>query len=400
MRAVFIYVERVGTMRQEPLVVCAYGWGKEFRLYPDCLEVNGLLYALADLEHVRPIYHRVLGIGSARLELRFGQHEVLLPGISAVEVVQKVVAYLSCFCPQKGIPELRPGANWCISDLQRQVSTSIPAHEKKIVEGDRRTSGQLSIAGKSLKQGKQAVTPSMAIPGLNKLHPVTDYDISMKAYAQALTAPLPAPHWDRLRQEQRARRQRRLQAERSIREHGFDIERLAQRLQEADLPRVPLSVHLAPGEFAHYKAEATLREGPYLTESFGVFPAKDQGTIILTNKRFIYIGRTCQMVLDYARLAEHMRLRGAIVLKASHWSRQEVFEIQRPLECAMYLECLLKRFRQQQIYDEAMYVRKIAQHQARRAQRRQLQTPSIMDLDTIPLAVTPSSLSATLSQPR
>jgi hypothetical protein len=74
--------------------------------------------------------------------------------------------------------------------------------------------------------------------------------------------------------------------------------------------------------------------------------ARDHGVLILTSERMIYIGRRSQIVLSYARLLHVSRLRGAIAFMADHWSRREIFELQRPLECTMYLEYILQRFQE------------------------------------------------------
>ncbi len=82
-------------MQSEPMVVCRYGWRQMLRLYEDHLEIDGVTYALSELVRVRPVYHRIIGIPSARLELRFKEKDVRLRGIAAVEDARKIAAYLS-----------------------------------------------------------------------------------------------------------------------------------------------------------------------------------------------------------------------------------------------------------------------------------------------------------------
>ena len=90
-------------MRQsQPMVECAFGWGRVFRLYHDCLDVNGTLYDLTSLVHVRSLYRRVIGIPSARLELCFKEKDVVLRGIAAVDDARKVVEYLTMQCTCNG----------------------------------------------------------------------------------------------------------------------------------------------------------------------------------------------------------------------------------------------------------------------------------------------------------
>jgi hypothetical protein len=60
----------MGKMQPEPMGVCRYGWRQLLRLYEDHLEIDGATYSLNELVQVRPVYHRIIGIPSARLELR------------------------------------------------------------------------------------------------------------------------------------------------------------------------------------------------------------------------------------------------------------------------------------------------------------------------------------------
>lgn len=80
------------------LVVCAFGWGKEFRLYHDYLFVNGKHYRLQELTHVFSTCRTVLGVPSASLELRFGSKKLTLRGIAAIDDVGRVVEYLTPWC--------------------------------------------------------------------------------------------------------------------------------------------------------------------------------------------------------------------------------------------------------------------------------------------------------------
>lgn len=80
------------------LVVCAFGWGKEFRLYAEYLVVDGKHYRLQELLHVQSTCRTVLGVPSASLELRFKSKKLTLRGIAAIDNVRKVVAYLTPWC--------------------------------------------------------------------------------------------------------------------------------------------------------------------------------------------------------------------------------------------------------------------------------------------------------------
>jgi len=82
------------------LVVCAFGWGKEFRLYHNYLSINGKYYRLQELTHVSSSCRVVLGVPSASLELRFGPKKLNLRGIAALDDVRRVVEYLTPWCKQ------------------------------------------------------------------------------------------------------------------------------------------------------------------------------------------------------------------------------------------------------------------------------------------------------------
>ncbi len=80
------------------LVVCAYGWGKEVRLYADYLLVDGRHYLLQELLHVRCAYRVVLGVPSASLELYFKSKKLTLRGIAAIDDARKIVEYITPWC--------------------------------------------------------------------------------------------------------------------------------------------------------------------------------------------------------------------------------------------------------------------------------------------------------------
>lgn len=80
------------------LVKCAYGWGKEFRLYPDYLYADQRRYFLQELTHVHCTSRTVLGVLSATLELHFGAKKLILRGIPAIDDANKIVEYLTAWC--------------------------------------------------------------------------------------------------------------------------------------------------------------------------------------------------------------------------------------------------------------------------------------------------------------
>ena len=91
---------RVSTPTRGPaaLVVCAYGWGKELRLYADYLLVDGRHYILQELLHVHCTYRTMLGVPSASLELHFKSKNLTLRGIAAIDDARRILEYLTPWC--------------------------------------------------------------------------------------------------------------------------------------------------------------------------------------------------------------------------------------------------------------------------------------------------------------
>src|SRR5579859_6532984 len=81
-------------MQDKPMIECMYGWGQTLRLYQDHLEVNGTFYQLDELVSARPLYRRVFGVSSARLELRFRRKALVLRGIAPLESAGTITQYL------------------------------------------------------------------------------------------------------------------------------------------------------------------------------------------------------------------------------------------------------------------------------------------------------------------
>ncbi len=291
---------------ESPVATCTYGWGRVFQLYNDYLEANGSRHALNGLTHVRPVYRSVMGIPSAHLELYFGEGKLVLAGIPEIEDAQKIVAHLTA-----------------------RLNASHTTQREELA---------------------QAVTEEVEIPDSKRM--LRDQCERTRARVRV----------ERFRQ-------------RSLQWHSKDSTRENQPRRQvhsgAGLPEVAVPVHMLPGEQAHYITDAALCgersetapgrlhstwQGASL-EYFGklssslygrgrLYPVLDQGMLILTSRRVIYIGRKCQVMLDYINLLHVSRLRGAIALQADHWQKRRIFEMRRPLECAMYLEYILQRLQE------------------------------------------------------
>lgn len=311
----------------KPLVTCSYGWKRICVLYHNRIDVDGTLYALDDLVQVRSIYRVVMNIPSIRLELRFRTKDVILRGIAAIEDARSIVAYLDTYCADTTNASSR--LRWSRARQELQPIRSATTLTTERLES-------VSHALRPLAPEKASTT-----------------DKTIQEHTQAATAPIEAPTWlqDLEQHVVYTREQQRTKAHRSIRKYGFDVQELAQQVEADTLPSVAVPLRLLPQEIAHYCIDATLAsETPVVAQSQQTrftYTATDHGRLILTSKRMIYIGRTSQIILDYTRLTHVARLRNAIVFSADHWSKRHVFEMSRPLECALYLDKVLRQFQRQ-----------------------------------------------------
>jgi hypothetical protein len=87
-------MEEERVIQNNPLVICAFGWGQIFRLYPNRLYARGGYYDLNELTQVHLVYQHIFGIPSARLELRFAHKLLILRGIAAIADAEKAAEYL------------------------------------------------------------------------------------------------------------------------------------------------------------------------------------------------------------------------------------------------------------------------------------------------------------------
>ena len=326
-------------MLPEPIVTCTYGWGRVLTLHHDNLNLNGTSYALSELVHVRPFYRHMMGIPSVRIELYFKKKKITVRGIAVVGEAQKIVAYLT--------QQLSETDKISVARLTKAALEQIPSTDQE--ENCALVSIQEErvpwYATGVMSTPETLAASQLVLEGYNPRLPGAD--ARLRERAQALTTPIEMPHWQRMREEQRERRLKRLRAERSMREHGFDVEKLALHLRDGGLSEVQVPIPLFPGERAYYRVEATLCGEPLngTTKRYG-YQAKDHGALVLTSERLIYLGRKSQIILGYAHLLHVSRLRKAVAFMAEHWSNREIFEVSRPLECTMYLEYILQRFQQ------------------------------------------------------
>lgn len=273
---------------EQPLVVCAFGWGKEFRLYKETLYVGNRAYRLARLSAVQLKTQRTLGVTSACLELCFGREKVVLRGIAAVEDARKAAEYL---------------VSWCGEGVEARRSTRDTTMGLKQLQS---------------LQAQQA-------PQVLQTLPTHDFHVlSTRPVDTPPVYPLDdVPHTGLKR--------------------GWRHELRTEHLAQAEiLPVVSVPVRLGAGECAYYSSRAT-RCGELIRETLrSTFPALDHGLLILTDRRLLFIGRKSQLVLDYVHLRHITRLEGALAFDADHWQKRAIFTIPQPDLCAARLEAILQ----------------------------------------------------------
>lgn len=346
----------------EPLIIFTYGWGRICRLYRDHLDIDDTIYPLAELVHVRPRYHRVMGVTSARLTLRFREEDVVLRGIAAINEVHQAVTYLTMRCDANLAPR------------RKMEKVSLPA-----ISADTQQPSllQRQYSNNSDTPGIQMVaqTPQIA-----------------QQVTQTTTKPVAVlSSSSTLKQHARARRREQLEKLRSIRIYGFDVDKLARKLQAETLPPIPVPLHLVSGERAYYSTDATLCSKATRESESSHFILKDCGTLILTNRRMLYLGRKSQLIVDYTRLAQVFRLQQGIALTTLDSALYSIFELPRPLECTMYLETLLQK------YQSHAYQRLQQQHAPREAGRSTTNaTPPLLTTSPMPKRISVSHASSLL----
>jgi hypothetical protein len=169
---------------------------------------------------------------------------------------------------------------------------------------------------------------------------ITRWDTSVMRVVQMPTTPLAVP----VQQALTASKQRQAYVEQMGSESGIEEVQFQSGTNEEYLPFIRVPLRLLEGENAHYCTPATWCDEPFKGSAIYHYRVKDQGTLILTNLRIIYLGRKSQVVLGYAHLVQVSRRQGALVFLTKQSVRQEVFTVSS-LECAKYLEHILHRFK-------------------------------------------------------
>lgn len=307
---------------EQALVVCAFGWGKEFRLYRETLYVANTTYRLIDLTGVRLVRRQALGVPSARLELQFGRRTVVLRGIAAVEEASKAAEYLATWCEER------------------------PREDGEVPASDGSLSLHLIHPAKQSRQTTQMMPFMLSLPSLPSSPTTTFHERATHAISTPETPLSLAQRKERHTEIQRGwRRERKmghLAREKTQDAQVTKATKVAKAAQ-AELPVVAVPVRLAEGEQAHFSAKAT-HCGERISETLrSTYPAQDHGLLILTNRRMLYIGRKSQIVLEYSHLLHLSRLHGALAFETDHWQKRALFTMAHPEACAACLEAILQK---------------------------------------------------------
>ncbi len=304
---------------EQALVVCAFGWGKEFRLYRETLYVANTTYRLIDLTGVRLVRRQALGVPSARLELQFGRRTVVLRGIAAVEEASKAAEYLATWCQER------------------------PREEADVPASDSSLSLHLMQPTKQPRQTTQMTPFMLSLPSLPSSPTTTFHERVTHAISAPETPLALAQRKERHTEIQRGwRRERKMGHLAREKTQGAQVTQ-ATKAAPAELPVVTVPVRLAEGEQAHFSAKAT-HCGERISETLrSTYPAQDHGLLILTNRRMLYIGRKSQIVLEYQHLLHLSRLHGALAFEADHWQKRALFTMTHSEACAACLEAILQK---------------------------------------------------------
>lgn len=107
---------------------------------------------------------------------------------------------------------------------------------------------------------------------------------------------------------------------------------------------------LFPGEVVGYSTLAAWCGAPLRDSRFYLYQVKDQGTLLFTDQRMIYLGRRARLVMGYEHLVRVSCLRGALAFLADNWAQSERFEVPYLADCARHLETILTNFKRNNRY--------------------------------------------------
>ncbi|GAC1366193.1 MAG: hypothetical protein NVS2B12_41860 [Ktedonobacteraceae bacterium] len=322
------------TMSGTPIVECKYGWGQVLRLYYDGLDVRGVFYPLSDLVQVYPMYRQVLCFSSARLELQFTHCNIVIPGIADMPLAQKIVDYITRW---NAVTQAMSANQSLATNAQPALKVFPPAQDAHAAP----TAGYLWTYDPNDMLPSATIVPTEPMPIMPRSGLQPD-EAPQSLPPTVLTDAEAVEPWPTMPASEREHRLKRLRAERELHIYGFDVQALTRRLYAGPLPLVLASLRLLAGETAHYSTEANLCAEPDPPLPGGRRRVKDRGKLILTNKRLIYLGQKRQVILEYAKFLQVSRVQGAVAISIEDVPVRQLFEVRRPLECALYLKRLLE----------------------------------------------------------
>ncbi|HEY0755541.1 MAG TPA: hypothetical protein VGD98_16405 [Ktedonobacteraceae bacterium] len=345
---------------EQALLNCTFGWGKTCRLYYDSIEIAGKSYNLKDLTAIQPSYRIVLGVPSARLALSFGLDHCVLRGIADLNVVRLMVSRLQPYCStiiQGNHAHTRSSR---ARNLARAQARAWERTNNSMLALTSPVENELASSAAALL--KQAEAPGNdsdfeeEIPKDKALllddmptAPIEDTSLTpgetLEAFAllannlSTYASPLPTTLWQ---PPHTPRFQPPLHSVHLIPPHQkFDSGSMPIPVVKSSvLPIIHVPVRLQNGECAHYSIGATLCSDRISSEDRATYPLLDQGLMILTNRRVLYIGKRCQFTLAYTNLWYVSLLHTAIALHIEGQFRRIIIEMEHPHEWASRIELL------------------------------------------------------------
>jgi hypothetical protein len=345
---------------EHALLNCTFGWGKTCRLYYDSIEVAGKSYDLKDLTSIHPSYRIVLGIPSARLELSFGLNRLVLRGIADPGIARLMVSHLQPYCsttPHTAQARSRSSRARNLARAQARAweptnklpaILNSPANAPRALSADDAPTYSNTASDKSTFAEEQPTDEPISLAAVPKA-PVEDTSLTpsetLEAFAQLASnlstyaSPLPTTLWQ---PPHTPRFQPPLHSVHLIPpDQKFDSNSIpVPSVKSSVLPIIHVPVRLQHGECAHYSIGATLCSDRISNSARATYPLRDQGLLILTNRRVLYIGKRCQFTLAYSHLWYVSLLRTAIALHIEGQFRRIIIELEHAHEWASRIELL------------------------------------------------------------
>lgn len=345
---------------EQALLNCTFGWGQTCRLYYDSIEIAGKAYDLKDLTSIQPSYRTVLGVPSARLELSFGLDHLVLRGIADQDIARLMVSHLQPYCSTTPHTACRRARSRHARNLARAQARAWERTNKlpAILDSPRDTPAFARSAASSAHDEATASTSSFTEEPPTDEHislaavpkaPVEDTSLTpgetLEAFAQLASnlstyaSPLPTAFWQ---PPHTPRFQPPLHSVHLIPPHQkFDSSSIpVPAVKSSVLPIIHVPVRLQHGECAHYSIGAILCSDRISNSARATYPPLDNGLLILTNRRVLYIGKRCQFTLAYTHLWYVSLLHTAVALHIEGQFRRVIVELEHPHEWASRIELL------------------------------------------------------------